>query len=432
MFTHSHGVTYKNDAGSITSTTHVYTGNSERNYQAIIPVSTTDSPVVLTFPTANIVSSVLYSDRALTIKTNSTAVSTNSHRFLIYYGIPITVNGSATAQSAAAVFSQYDTVVFGDGLEDPVSPNNANTAAVIAAMKVNKPGIQVYGYIDLGVTTQNNSIPTITTKIGQWKTTGATGIFLDDAGYDFHTSRQRQNDAIDAVHAASVPVILNAFTAADVLDPAVDATYNAGGVGTHLTIGDGYLIESWVVNSVAYSGTGGWETSSDIKTRGDAAQSYRATLGIKVYAEGSVRWGDVSAPNQALFFAELEALSSIYSWDGYGMDTYQFGAAAPNQDVVRIQPYSLAYDTLYNPAASYSYNSGTSTYTRAGISVALTSHAVTFAGGSIISLRDKQQIAWANDHPEPNPFAQDVTTIYVTNASTIHPATFDMRVLLNL
>src|SRR4051812_46613123 len=94
------------------------------------------------------------------------------------------------------------------------------------------------------------------------------------------TQTARQNSAIDAAHSASMPVIMNAFTAADVCDPAVDATYNAGGVATHLTTGDGYLVESWVVNSVAYNGTGGWETNSDIKVRADAAQTYRAALGI--------------------------------------------------------------------------------------------------------------------------------------------------------
>jgi hypothetical protein len=229
-----------------------------------------------------------------------------------------------------------------------------------------------------------------------------------------------------------MPVIMNAFTAADVCDPAVDATYNAGGVATHLTTGDGYLVESWVVNSVAYSGTGGWETNSDIKVRADAAQTYRAALGIKIYAEGSVDWTAVSAGTQAQYFAELEALSAIYSWDGYGLNTYQFSSASPNADVVRGQPYSLTYDSVYSPGASYSYNSGTATYTRSPITVVLGTHAVTFTSGNLLTWTAGQQITWASDDGTTNPFTLNAATLYVTNSSSTTAATLKLRILLLL
>jgi hypothetical protein len=372
-----------------TTTTYVLTAtNASGSTSASVTVSVTTTGGGSGLPT---ISSFSASPNSITSGQSSTlswSVSgtgtTNTHRFLIYYGTPQGVNGLWSTNAAAAVFANYDTVVFGDGLEDPANVNHATTAAVISAMKTLKPAIKIYGYVDLGVTTQNLSIPTITTKISQWHTTGATGIFFDDAGYDFHTLRSRQNQAIDAAHTASMQVIENAFTAADALGSSVDVTYNPAGTATHLTTGDGYLLESWVVNSAAYSGAGGWETVLDIKTRGDAAQTYRASLGIKVYAEGSADWTTVSASTQALYFSTLQALAAIYSWDGYGLNTYQFSAAVPNQDIVKTQPYSTAFNAAYSPGASFTYTSGTQTFTRATITVVYgATPAVTFPSSTV-------------------------------------------------
>lgn len=78
FFTHTHGITYKNDAGTITSTTNTYTGNAEINYEAVIPVSTTNQAVTIDFTRAHIVSFVLYASNPVTIKTNSTTTPGNT------------------------------------------------------------------------------------------------------------------------------------------------------------------------------------------------------------------------------------------------------------------------------------------------------------------------------------------------------------------
>ena len=72
-FTHSIGVTYKNDAGTITSTTNTYTGDLEHNFDQAVPISTTNQTTSIAFTKSKIVSLVIYSDQALTIKTNSTS-----------------------------------------------------------------------------------------------------------------------------------------------------------------------------------------------------------------------------------------------------------------------------------------------------------------------------------------------------------------------
>src|SRR5258707_9542534 len=82
-------------------------------------------------------------------------------RLAIYYGYPSLVNGSnGDVEKAAAVFSAYDVVVFGDGLEfadhqtsrvaqgDPAE--HQKVAQIIAAVKRRNSSTQIYGYVPLG------------------------------------------------------------------------------------------------------------------------------------------------------------------------------------------------------------------------------------------------------------------------------------------
>ena len=79
----------------------------------------------------------------------------------IYYGYPSLVNGAkGDVEKAAAAFSIYEVVVFGDGLEfsdrqssriaqgDPAE--HQKVVQIIAAMKRRNPEIRVFGYVPLG------------------------------------------------------------------------------------------------------------------------------------------------------------------------------------------------------------------------------------------------------------------------------------------
>jgi hypothetical protein len=312
---------------------------------------------------------------------------TNGHRLLIYYGTPQGINGLWDSDSAAAVFSSYDYVVFGDGLELPADGNYATTKATLARTRAINPNIQMYGYIDLGVTTQNQTIATIKSKAIQWQALGVAGIFLDDSGYDFHVSRARQNLAVDIVHGLGLSVTMNAWNVDDALGSAVDATYNPTGAAPHLGSSDCYLLESWVVNTSAYSSASGWETMSDVKTRADAATAYRKTLGVKIMANGQDDWNATSAATEAAYFAVLEAWAAIYSIDGYGLETLSYGSVAPNQNVVTPMAYSAAYKQWFNPGLPYSLNGGWTIFYRYDLGLTLTyidagTHAAVWSGGN--------------------------------------------------
>ncbi len=73
LFTHSVGVTYKTAAGSITNTTDSYTADGEVNISDVVAAGVSNYSFDVTFDPANVKSMVLYSDQAVTVKTNSSS-----------------------------------------------------------------------------------------------------------------------------------------------------------------------------------------------------------------------------------------------------------------------------------------------------------------------------------------------------------------------
>jgi len=72
-FTHTTGITYKSDAGTITSTTEVFTGDGEADYDGIIPAGAVNLEIDVPVTVANIRSMVLFAATLMTVKTNSTS-----------------------------------------------------------------------------------------------------------------------------------------------------------------------------------------------------------------------------------------------------------------------------------------------------------------------------------------------------------------------
>lgn len=70
--THTYGVSVRTATGQITSTTDAFTADSELVYEGSLATATTNQILTFAFPFAKVVSAVLYSTKALTIKTNST------------------------------------------------------------------------------------------------------------------------------------------------------------------------------------------------------------------------------------------------------------------------------------------------------------------------------------------------------------------------
>lgn len=122
----------------------------------------------------------------------------------IYYGYLSQVNNASGSSSsiiayALTTFSQFDVLVFVDGLPAD-SPDINNTKMIIQQLV--KQGKEVYGYIDLGVTDgiTNKSVTQFLSDVDTWLNIGVTGIFWDDAGKDYGTTRDRQVVAFNYTH----------------------------------------------------------------------------------------------------------------------------------------------------------------------------------------------------------------------------------------
>lgn len=200
---------------------------------------------------------------------------------LIYYSYPSLINSSnGNLNAAETEFAKYQYVVLGDTLEHSSHPDHANTQAIVTSATT--ANTTFFGYVDLGVSTQNLSSAKIHTDIDEWIATGVKGIFLDDFGYDFGTSRARQNDAVDYAHSKGLPVVANGFLVDDVFSSTVNATYNPTGVATHLAATDFYLYEDYQITSDVVNYPGGYIDGPTWRLKADALAAVRATLPIQV------------------------------------------------------------------------------------------------------------------------------------------------------
>ncbi|ASS69025.2 MULTISPECIES: hypothetical protein [unclassified Paenibacillus] len=180
-------------------------------------------------------------------------------RLGIYYGWPSLVNGAAgNLTTAANTFKQFDVVVFGDGIEHASHGDHANTTAIMGDLKA--AGKKVFGYVDLGVSTQNLSLATIQTYVDEWKSMGAFGIFLDDYGFDYGVTRARQNAVLTYIHNAGLKAFMNAWN----IDEAMGNRDETGASNPpSVTAGDYYLAESWLVSGNAYQSVSAWSAKAD-------------------------------------------------------------------------------------------------------------------------------------------------------------------------
>lgn len=257
-------------------------------------------------------------------------------RLLVYYGYPSLINGAnGDIDTAAAAFGTYGLVVLGDGLEVPSHPDSNNTNLIMQNTAVSKT--RFFGYVDVGVSTQNLSAVEIQTAIIEWLNLGADGIFLDDFGYDFGASRERQNLAIDYAHSYGLPVIANGFFVDDVFSSDVDANFNPNGYATHLTAADFYLYESYQIQEGSSVSGATWRAKAD-----DLA-AYRASLGTQILAV-TTNDADNTFSQSQFDYAWYSALLDGY--EGFGWGEFEFGSA-DSLSPLRPRP-------SVNPGASYS------------------------------------------------------------------------------
>ena len=216
-------------------------------------------------------------------------------RLAIYYGYPSLVNGAkGDVEKAAAVFSAYDVVVFGDGLEFPDHQSSRiaqgdpaehqKVVQIIAGMKRHNAAIRVYGYVPLGEY-QHLSDNEIQERIRLWKQMGVAGIFLDEGGYDFgNVDRARQNKAVNFVHQQELSAFMNGYFPDHIFGLENEPLYskgknkNPGHQAPALDGRDLCLLESFQIREGAYDDPAQWQE------RMKKVLDYRKRYGTQMFA----------------------------------------------------------------------------------------------------------------------------------------------------
>jgi hypothetical protein len=238
---------------------------------------------------------------------------------LIYYSFPSAINGAATIAAAATEFGTYDIAIIGDGLQDgPGDPNphpdHQNTIQIIAHPAT--ADTVFFGYIDLGVTTDNHSLAEIQRRVDAWQLMDIDGIFLDDFGYDYGVTRNRQNAAVNYIHSKGLPVCANGWVPNDVFGSHVHAN-NPAGTPTSLGATDYYLSESHqVVES-------DWATESDWQNKANALLVYQSQLGFRILSITTT--DSVGAYEEDKFFYAWYS-AALYAHTATGWGEFLFSA----------------------------------------------------------------------------------------------------------
>lgn len=272
---------------------------------------------------------------------NAHSKSVSPARMAIYYGYPSLVNGAqGNVEKAAGVFSAYDVVVLGDGLEfadeqpgrypqgDP--EEHQKVLQIIAAVRRNNPAVRFYGYVCLGEIPWPKGQQTalspieIEERMQLWKQMGVCGIFLDGAGYDYPVvTRERQNLVVRMIHDMGLSAFMNAYFL-DHLFGVENKPANANGLGKNpdhlaplLDHRDLFLLESFQIKNGAYA------TPDVALARLKQALALRKRYGTHIFATTTTTAQQSFSPEK-LNFAWWTA--RIYGLDGFSWGEPNFAA----------------------------------------------------------------------------------------------------------
>lgn len=268
---------------------------------------------------------------------------------LIYYGYLNSFNSGVHGwynEKVAQEMAKYSMIVLGDGVEAPSHPDYANTQIIIPRIKALNPCCLIFGYVSV-----NQTLANFKTKTDQWDTLQVHGIFMDEAGYDYGKTRSEFNECVDYVHGKTYAKLAfaNAWNTDHILGTANDvsypnSTYNSGSVESKLTMLDWILLESFSINTTAYSGTGGYASKTDWAYRGAKASNLRAVYGVNFASVGIINDGNVNETD--LFkFGYVSAL--MFSLEAVGSSNTSYGSSDAKTKFI-TRPDISNMGTLWN------------------------------------------------------------------------------------
>lgn len=176
-------------------------------------------------------------------------------KVLLYYGYPIAINEVWSVENAVNIYRNYDIVILGDTYQTPEHPVYANTVAIIRRLAEVAPNVRVVGYVPIGLDAswEDSNLPMdeLKLRVNQWNDIGAHGIFLDEFGYDYCVTRERQNEIVNYCHNLGKFVFANSWSYEYCFNPnpmeiswIPDFYPNPNGLAPVLNENDYYLCEN--------------------------------------------------------------------------------------------------------------------------------------------------------------------------------------------
>lgn len=137
-------------------------------------------------------------------------------KVLLYYGYPVAINGVWNVEDAVSIYRTYDVVVLGDTYQDPAHTVYEDTVAIIRRLAEVAPEVKVVGYVPIGLDKSwedsNLTMDELKRRVNQWDDIGVHGIFLDEFGYDYSVTRERQNEIVTYCHDLGKFVFANSWS----------------------------------------------------------------------------------------------------------------------------------------------------------------------------------------------------------------------------
>lgn len=136
-----------------------------------------------------------------------------------YYGYPIGINGAWEVEKAANQYAKYDLWIVGDNYNNPSHETHIPTRNVISKLLEIKPNIELFGYVPCAGGRDPDdeyqdpclTIEEIKQRIDWWVDMGLKGIFLDEWGYDYYNTRERQNQIMEYVVSLNLIPFFNSW-----------------------------------------------------------------------------------------------------------------------------------------------------------------------------------------------------------------------------
>lgn len=227
-------------------------------------------------------------------------------KLAIYYGWPSAINGASSLDAASAELARYQVVVLGDGLADPAHGDHVATVHMVP--KLTASGVEVFGYVALG---NEIEVSAVKRQVKAWARLAVSGVFFDEAGYDFGNTRRRLRKVVKIAHRCGMRVFANAHNPADL--------YQQQGRDAPIPVreGDLYLYESFALKNGLHEG-------DDVRQQKMERLEAARLLGVRLFGVSTPRADGRFDADQLAYVLRL---AGAHRLDGIGWGEPLYGAA---------------------------------------------------------------------------------------------------------